>query len=312
MIGRHGDPERRLAARASVAERSVANAWQGKGATDVRIGLGDVPPPVSPVIVPPAPFELLEELRAISGTRARGEPLQFQNLLTGSQYFPIHASIRPHLRPGLRALDWGSGNGHFAYFLLRSGLDVTAFNLESQGPGLASVLRARFPDQYRMHLGPDDEPSRLPFAEAAFDLVCSIGVLEHVRETGGSEAASLAEIRRVLRPGGHFLCAMLPNRQSWIEFLVRNLLPNRHWHRFRYTRAEGEALIANAGFEIMTVERHGVLPRNCLNARLLRPVHNRRLAARAYCALDRALLPVFGPVAQNFLLLARRPVPGGR
>jgi hypothetical protein len=32
----------------------------------------------------------------------------------------------------------------------------------------------------------------LPFPDTCFDAVASVGVLEHVRETGGNELASLA------------------------------------------------------------------------------------------------------------------------
>ncbi|MBQ4132690.1 MAG: methyltransferase domain-containing protein [Desulfovibrionaceae bacterium] len=45
----------------------------------------------------------------------------------------------------------------------------------------------------------------------------SIGVFEHVHETGGDQLASLKEISRVLKPEGFFLCFHLPNKYSWVE-----------------------------------------------------------------------------------------------
>jgi ubiquinone/menaquinone biosynthesis C-methylase UbiE len=43
---------------------------------------------------------------------------------------------------------------------------------------------------------------RLPFADAAFDVVQSMSVLEHVLDL----PAVLGEVARVLKPGGHFIC----------------------------------------------------------------------------------------------------------
>jgi SAM-dependent methyltransferase len=51
------------------------------------------------------------------------------------------------------------------------------------------------------------EGERLPYASAAFDLVLSHEVLEHV----GDDRAAAAEILRVLRPGGRAVI-FVPNR----------------------------------------------------------------------------------------------------
>jgi SAM-dependent methyltransferase len=236
---------------------------------------------------------------------ARGEPLQFRTVLTGSQYLPLYGLVERHARSGLSVLDWGSGNGHFSYFLLRLGLDVTAFNLESQDCALADVLRARFGERYRLEFGADDEPARLPFADRSFDMACSIGVLEHVRESGGSELASLAELRRVLKPGGLFLCGMLPTRYSWIEFLVRNFFKWKHHHRYRYTERDIGGLLNRSGFELIELGTHGFLPRNSLNRTALAGLTGRPTAVRLFNLVDRALAAGLPVIAQNFMLCAR-------
>lgn len=234
-------------------------------------------------------------------------PQQFANLMTGSQYLPIYALTRRHLAPGLRALDWGSGNGHFSYFLLRQGVTVEAFNLGSQINPLARQLAATFGPRYRMTIGADDEPVALPFPDGSFDLAYSVGVLEHVRETGGSEAASLAELHRVLQPGGRLICGMLPKRHSWIEFLARHAgAAERHRHQFRYTGRELRQLVEAAGFRLLELASHGFLPRNSLQHRWLAPVHNRWPVANGFNGLDRLLARAAGPLAQNFLLAAEK------
>ena len=45
---------------------------------------------------------------------------------------------------------------------------------------------------------------RLPFEDEAFDLVTTLDVIEHVDD----DVATLAELRRVLRPGGLLLVAV--------------------------------------------------------------------------------------------------------
>jgi SAM-dependent methyltransferase/GT2 family glycosyltransferase len=76
----------------------------------------------------------------------------------------------------------------------------------------------------------------LPFADASFDCVTCIEVLEHVHE--GARRQALAEMRRVLRPGGALLL-QVPHagRFAWLD-------PNNLRFRFprTYTRLLGRGL----------------------------------------------------------------------
>ena len=62
---------------------------------------------------------------------------------------------------------------------------------------------------------------QMPFADASFDRVYSIGCLHHT----GDLPRAVAEVHRVLRPGGRAV-VMLYNRHSF-RFLVRRLLRRR-------------------------------------------------------------------------------------
>jgi SAM-dependent methyltransferase len=153
--------------------------------------------------------------------------------------------------------------------------------------------------------GRHDEPVKLPFPDARFDAVSSVGVLEHVRETAGSEPASLAEIVRVLRPGGVFVCYHFPNRYSVIDWLARRV-PGLHYHDFRYTSRDIAGFVRGAGLELLECRRYALLPRNSTYHLPHAPRYSRALA-RAWDAVDGALAVPFGGVAQNYRFVARKP-----
>lgn len=253
---------------------------------------------------PESLFSVLRELRALPDSI---RPLQFNSLMTGAQYLPIYKLARQHVSPGQNALDWGCGNGHFSYFLLRHGLNVEGFSLESESNALESHLKDTYGQSYGMTVGDPSNPVLLPYADRSFDLVFSIGVLEHVRETGGTEQASLSEIVRVLKPGGHFICGMLPKKYSWIEFVVRQVFQDRHQHAFRYTKQDINAMVDGVGLDLVGTFTHGFLPRNSWNHGWLRAVGNQQVLTRAFNAVDRGLAWSASPIAQNFLFSARRP-----
>lgn len=223
--------------------------------------------------------------------------LHCRSLISVRQYLPAYELVRKHVPMGGRVLDWGTGNGHFSYFLMRSGYKTSGFGFENM-PEVCGALGPGACDYQR-----GSDPVRLPFEDRSFDAVTSIGVLEHVRETGGDESASLHEIRRILKPGGIFICVHFPNRFSWIDFVARAL--GRHSHRFTYTQADILRLSADSGLRVIDVGRYGVLPRNLWSRDLLRVIGNWRPAADAYQLTDSILSSILRPVCQNYWFVAR-------
>ena len=104
----------------------------------------------------------------------------------------LETVVRSHVTPDSRVLDLGCGRGGVVELLWR---DVRlAAGLDPDSPSLAEHRAAGMP--VIQGVG-----ERLPFVEESFDLVVCLWVLEHLRDP----AATLREVRRVLRPGGHFV-----------------------------------------------------------------------------------------------------------
>jgi len=243
---------------------------------------------------------ILSELAA----RARAHPedslLQFGSLLSAHQYLALYRLFRKYVPEGARVLDWGAGNGHFSYFLQRSGYRASGYSLLD-----GSFLRWLPDPEYPFLRGDEREPVVLPYPDRSFDAVASIGVLEHVRETGGSESGSLSEIARVLRPGGIFACYHFPNRSSWIDWAARRA-PGKHHHEFRFARADIESLTAGAGLTLLEAGRYGLLPRN-FGHRLPAALGRSRALAGAWDGLDSLLAIPFSAFCQNYYFVALKP-----
>lgn len=229
------------------------------------------------------------------------EMLQFGSLASAHQYLPLYRLWRRHVPVGSEVLDWGAGNGHFSYFLARAGYRATGYSF------LPYSYERWLPKgaPYRFVAGSDSEPVKLPFGDEWFDAVASIGVLEHVRETRGNEHRSMAEIARVLKPGGTFVCWHFPNKWSWIDSLARKV-PGKHRHLYRYTREDVKRLVAGSGLELLETHRYGLIPRNTVH-RLLGPARDAGWAAALWDAADAVLSLPFNAIAQNHCFVARKP-----
>jgi len=244
--------------------------------------------------------EILDSLVELNRS-GRAKPLaKFKSIAGAHQYLKVYQLFRKYVPAGSRVLDWGAAGGHFSYFLARAGYRAAGYSFHPFD--FATWLED---PSYEFSSGSPAEPVKLPYADASFDAVASIGVLEHVRQTGGSESASLSEIRRVLRPGGVFVCYHFPNRASWIE-LVASLRSGKHHHPYRFDKRDVLQLTREAAFELLHVERYGFLPRNTVH-RLGESLATSPGFARAYDAADSALGKVFGPICQNWCFVARKP-----
>jgi SAM-dependent methyltransferase len=136
-------------------------------------------------------------------------------------------------RAGLRILDAGCGTGGDAVFLRRYGT-VVGIDYSPEATRLGSE---RIPGMLAR-----GSVVTLPFADESFDLVTSFDVLYH--RAVPSEAAALAEVRRVLRPGGRLLV-----RLPAYEFLRSRHDRQVHTRR-RYTASAARQILAEAGFYV--------------------------------------------------------------
>ncbi len=120
----------------------------------------------------------------------------------------LHCATRLRLQGARTALDLGCGVGRHALALAALGFETTA--LDASESGLAEVAaNARTRD-----LAIETMPGRmtdLPFADASFDYVLSWNVIYH--GDGEVVAKAIAEIARVLKPGGTYQGTMLSKRR---------------------------------------------------------------------------------------------------
>lgn len=245
----------------------------------------------------------LREFEAIVQRRPVHErPLYLRRRVTMGQYRHPYAVTAAMLGAATDVLDWGCGNGHFTAFLLEAGCTVTGYSYEGAPALDAHASRFRFVP------GSPGEPTRLPFADASFDAVFSVGVLEHVHEFGGEQQASFDELMRVLRPGGTLLIFHLPNRTSWVEAMTRMR------HRFGgpagphgrlFDASDVREYLTGHAAELRRVGRYNVLPRNSW-LRLPAALSDSPFVARVVNWVDDLLGATLPWVAQNWYFVIRK------
>ena len=130
-----------------------------------------------------------------------------------------------------RILDVGCGTGANLIMLSKYG-DAEGVDISEDA---LAFCRERGLDKVRLGAGEE-----LPYADGTFDLVTALDVVEHMDD----DLAGLAEMRRVLRPGGRVLLFVPTFMFLWgVQDDVSN-------HRRRYRMPQLRRVLEQAGFKV--------------------------------------------------------------
>lgn len=131
--------------------------------------------------------------------------------------------------PTVRVLDAGCGSGRLLDELRDYG-HVTGLDLN---PDSVEIARSRGHEDVVQ--GPVEQ---LPWPDETFDVVISLDMVEHTPD----DRVTLRELRRVTKPGGHFLMTVPALRALWSSHDVFNN------HFRRYDRRMMRSLAADTGW----------------------------------------------------------------
>lgn len=192
--------------------------------------------------------------------------------------------------------DFGSGSTFFPIAVARGGANVVCFDNDPVCVAeMAVAARALGTGAGTVDVRRND--ARLPAADASFDAAYSVSVLEHMPDP----VPVVAEIARVLRPGGRFVVTMD------IDVEGASGVPARHFERIREELA--------ARFSWVFPERT-IHPQDVLTSRTSpwpRP-GERHVPGLLLRTADRRLLPLLGGPSPGVLtvyaaVLQRRELP---
>ncbi|MEW6320115.1 MAG: bifunctional glycosyltransferase/class I SAM-dependent methyltransferase [Acidobacteriota bacterium] len=213
----------------------------------------------------------------------------------------LHERFEHHL--GRRILEVGAGVGNQTRYLVDERDRVIASDIE---PDYLSALRIRFAESRNVRVAsfrfPLSEADRADLAAEAPDTIVCLNVLEHIED----HASTLRDFLSILPSGGR-LVLLVPALKALYGTLDEHLD-----HFRRYEKAELDALVRDAGFEIdelRFLNRPGVFGW-WLNSRVLR----RTVLPKGQLRMFKRILPLLRREERHppswgmsLLVLARKP-----
>lgn len=147
-----------------------------------------------------------------------------------------YESVLSYVRPGVKVLDAGCGDGVLSLMMARKGAAVTGVDLSS--PNIESALRRAKESGITNTSFIVGDVENLPFEDSSFDLVVSSHVLEHVPDFD----KGLREVMRVARKRAIVAIPTVVNPCSWVQV-------GGGWY---YLKGLRSFLALPAGFILMT------------------------------------------------------------
>ena len=163
------------------------------------------------------------------------------------------------LQAGDLVLDAGAGFGRHAFEIARRGanivaLDYMADEVVSTRATFGGMIAAGEIPEERYVGALQGDAARLPFASNSFDRVITSEVLEHIQD----DVAALAELVRVLKPGGTFAATVptwYPEKINWLLSDEYHAPKSVGGHVRIYSATELKAKLRTAGLNVLGSHR---------------------------------------------------------
>jgi SAM-dependent methyltransferase len=169
-----------------------------------------------------------------------------------------------------RILDVGCGDGVLALSFARRNIEVVAMDADR---AMLEMARERPRAAGLPLMLVQARAECLPFADASFDVTTAMTVLCFVPD----QQAAVAEMKRVLRPGGRLVLGELGRWSAWaLSRRIRGWLGAEIWRRARFHTARSlRHLVEQVGLSAGGVRGAIFYPPSAILARIIAPLDSR-------------------------------------